>query len=203
MPPGKRAVQAKDLRYYQRQEDRSVPVRDFQVRDVNNRAEGPDLQLELTLYNDGRFSRINQSDFALDVNLITRNKSDILADTAVFRMIVPSFLKPSFGQRWAEEPQEPLVKLPLEPPKVAEYKAAVLSRPYYYLEDQPVFMGVGPVTLGTFKLTFPSLSFTRPDIVPFLAVASAPKMESRIISLQLTAMHDEMARVHDPEKLRR
>ncbi len=47
VPRGTRAVQASDMRFYQRIDDRSLPMKDFQIRDVNNRLEGPDLRLNL------------------------------------------------------------------------------------------------------------------------------------------------------------
>lgn len=49
VPKGTTAVQAKDLRYYLRVEDQSVPMRDFHIRDVNNRSLGPDLRMSFII----------------------------------------------------------------------------------------------------------------------------------------------------------
>lgn len=94
VPRGKRAVQAKDFKYYQRYEDQSVPIRDFQVRDVNNRAEGPDINLALILPQDGQITRSSggHRTGGASVHLVARNNSDILAENVVFRIVMPESL---------------------------------------------------------------------------------------------------------------
>ena len=89
VPKGKRAIQAKDGKYYQRREDQSVPMKDFQIRDVNNRMDGPDLRLEPTLPSDRRLTRFTDGQNKLDIGLSARNSSDALAQYATFRVVVP------------------------------------------------------------------------------------------------------------------
>ncbi len=87
-------------------------MRDFQVRDVNNRMDGPDIRLELNLPADRRLIPFTDPQRKLDVGLYARNSSDALAEHATFRVIVPQTLAPAATTySWPIENRQPEILL--------------------------------------------------------------------------------------------
>jgi len=186
IPRGKRAVQAKDYKYYQRHEDQSVPIRDFQVRDVNNRMVGPDLYLDLAIPSELGLTRITDTQRELEISLSARNSSDALAQYAVFRMVIPQSLTPKRTTPWSLEDRQSEILLHIRGQQRRKATATVLRYLYQLPDDQPMFPGGGPVVLGTFPLMFRQAYQEIPHFEPVVLMVAAPQMEPRVKAFVLS-----------------
>ncbi|TET13511.1 MAG: ATP-binding protein [Dehalococcoidia bacterium] len=182
VPKGTRAVQAKDLLYYQRVEDQSLPMRDFQIRDVNNRSLGPDLRMffiipsgqsnQLTVSNE----RDKTNPFRIAV--VASNLSDTLAELALFRIILPDRLDPSKPEGFDEIDINPRIHLQYKGREIDAY-SKIYSRYYRAPESPPIFKELQPTVVGLLDITFRAQYQTIPHFEPLLWVAESPKMEPR------------------------
>ena len=191
VPRGKRAVQASDLKYYQRQEDRSVPMKDFQVRDVNNRMEGPDISLRLEFPDGGFLNRTEgQHQFAtIRPTIMARNASDTIPEAAVFRLIIPSsILNPDTERepRWRTEDRNPEIRLLLEDDVHRRDRAIIFTRLFPEAIDPPFFSGWGDMAIGVVNLIFKTGYFNSQHLEPVLLMAASPSMETRIWPIELS-----------------
>ncbi len=142
----------------------------------------------------------NTGAHVLDINLLIRNKADISADCAVFRMVFPQYLRKSESRHWNRDISESLIQIYQDADIKEDYQATILSRPYGIPDDLPIFIGAGPILLGTFKFTIPHESVMRQLPIPVLGLVSAPRMETRAISLEIIPRGaDEMVAAHVPE----
>jgi hypothetical protein len=85
---GKTAHQAADLRYYQRFNFESVPMADYQIRDVMRRRTDPIVKTEIKLL-------VGRHGFKNRLRWTLRNESDVFVRYAVSRLEIPVFLVPS------------------------------------------------------------------------------------------------------------
>jgi len=72
IPKGTTAHQATDWRYYKRFNFISVPMEDYEIRDVMNRAVVPDARIEFGLRLDG-IGDINDPDYCRRLRVVIRN----------------------------------------------------------------------------------------------------------------------------------
>jgi len=184
VPKGTRAVQAKDLRYYQRVEDQSVPMRDFQIRDVNNRSLGPDLWMSFIIppgQSNQLMTREGQNKASpFRIGLVAWNLSDTVADLAVFRIVLPKRLEPSVPRSFVESDISPSPRIHLQ------YKGRKISddskiyvQYYRSPESHPIFKGLQPAVVGGFDITFRAYYENIPHSEPLLWVAESPRMGPR------------------------
>ena len=187
IPRGKQAVQAKDYKYYQRHEDQSVPIRDFQVRDVNNRVVGPDLRFDLAIPSDQRLARFTDTQRKLDITLSARNYSEALAEYAVFRVVLPESLAPATTTYiWSREDRQPEILLHFRGQQRKQATATMLRRLYQLPDFQAIFPGGGPVSLGTIPLIFRTTYESIPHLEPVVLMVAAPRMEPRVKAVVLS-----------------
>lgn len=187
IPRGKRAVQASDLLYYQRIEDQSLPMRGFQIRDVNNRVDGPDLHLNLR-FPAGRGGQLISTGKGtteqVAFEIVVRNFSDIVAELAMFRIMVPQVLSTSKPNYWIESKLTPEIRLSYGG-RERRAAASLFERYYRSPEAPPIFRGLGGFVIGTFGLMFRDNYEHVPHFEPVLLVAEGPRMEPRFEGLVL------------------
>ena len=201
VPAGNRAVQASDLRYYQRIEDQSAPMKGFQIRDVNNRAEGADLRLSLRFRtgHDGRLISAGEGltkQIVFDV--VARNLADIAAELAMFRIVAPKELNPSKPNYWEEGEESPEIYL--------RYKggtcmgaATMFERYYYSPESAPIFRGLAGIVIGTFGLTFHDQYQDQPHLEPVVLIVEGLRMEPRFQNVVLAICGSQVTIEDSPE----
>lgn len=182
VPKGTRAVQAKDLLYYQRVEDQALPMRDFQIRDVNNRSLGPDLMMSFVIP-PGQSNQLTVSNGKDKTNpfriaVVASNLSDTLAELALFRIILPDRLEPSKPEWFDEIDINPLIRLQYKGREIEAY-SKIYSRYYRAPESPPIFKELQPTVVGLFDMTFRAQYQNIPHFEPLLWVAESPKMEPR------------------------
>lgn len=182
VPKGTRAVQAKDLRYYQRVEDQSLPMRDFQIRDVNNRSLGPDLRMSFIIP-PGQGNQLTVRDRQDKTNpfsiaIVAWNLSDTLAELALFRIILPELLAPSKPKGFDEIGISPRIHLQYKGRETEAY-SKIYSRYYRVPESPPIFKELQPTVIGLFEITFRALYENIPHFEPLLWIAESPNMEPR------------------------
>ena len=201
VPAGKRAVQASDLRYYQRIEDQSVPMKGFQIRDVNNRAEGADLWLSLRFHTgyDGRLISAGEGlakQIVFDV--VVRNLSDIAAELAMFRIVAPKELNPSKPNYWEEGKESPEIYLRYKG-RTCMGAAKMFERYYYSPESAPIFRGLAGIVIGTFGLTFRDQYQNQPHLEPVVLITEGPRMEPRFQNVVLAIYGSQVTIENPPE----
>lgn len=201
VPAGKRAVQASDLRYYQRIEDQSIPMKGFQIRDVNNRAEGADLWLSLAFHSghDGRLIPEGKGlTKQIVFNVVARNMSDVVAELAMFRILAPKELNPSKPNNWVESKESPKVNLRYRG-RSRGCVGTMFERYYYSPQDEPIFRGLSGHTIGTFGLTFHDEYQNQPHIEPVVLIWEAPRMELRFQNIVLAVYGQQVTIENPPE----
>lgn len=87
IPKSNTAHQAKNLRYYRRYNFESVPMRDFEIRDVMNRSIKPNADLEIS-YQSGRRSAEKHH---YKLNIIIKNTGDIVINDFKVKLEIPNF----------------------------------------------------------------------------------------------------------------
>jgi len=88
IPQSATAHQARDWRYYKRFNFESVPMNDYEVRDVMNRATLPDVIVKFSyekVYSDGAF----HPDYRL--NIVVRNRGDQVVERYKLQFSFPNF----------------------------------------------------------------------------------------------------------------
>ncbi len=113
------------------------------VRDVNNRLEGPDIKLDLTLPDNGQITRSSGAHRtgAVSAHLVTRNNSDILAENDIFRIAAPQSLIQSDSQPprdWINEGLHPFIELHYQRNSHRKVTAIVYHRLYRPPDDPPI-----------------------------------------------------------------
>jgi hypothetical protein len=174
VPKGTRAVQAKDLRYYQRIEDQSVPMRDFQIRDVNNRSLGPDLWMCFIIPPGQSNELITKG------GLVAWNLSDTVVELAVFRIVVPKRLEPSVPRGFVDSDISPSPRIRLQYKRREISDDSKIYVQYYRSpESHPIFKGLQPTVVGDFDITFRACYENIPHSEPLLWIAESPRMGPR------------------------
>jgi hypothetical protein len=182
VPKGTRAVQAKDFLYYQRIEDQSVPMKDFQIQDVNNRSTGPDLRLSFVVPQgqDNILTAAGQkADTApFPISVVANNLSDALAYHALFTIIIPD--------RLARHEPNHFRKVLLRPRMCLRYEGRVTSADCKVFQkyhgtphDDPVFRQLHSSEVGSLVLTFRAQYEQLPHYEPLVWIAEAPRMQPK------------------------
>lgn len=191
VPKGTRAVQAKDLRYYQRVEDQSLPMRDFQVRDVNNRSLGPDLRMSFIIP-PGESNQLTVSNGKDKTNpfyiaLVVSNLSDTVVELASFTIVLPERLGTSPPRGFDEINIKPKISLHYKRRESHDY-SKVYSRSYYRTpESPPIFKRLQPTEVGVLDITLRAQYEHIPHFEPLFWIAESPKMEPRCGGSVLTS----------------
>lgn len=201
VPAGNHAVQASDLRYYQRIEDQSVPMKGFQIRDVNNRAEGADLRLNLQ-FSSGHSGQLTpeRGGWARQVvfDIVARNLSEVAAEMAIFRLVAPKALSPSQPNRWDLGQESPEIYLSHKG-RTRKSAATVFERYYYSPQESPIFRGLAGYTIGAFGLVFRDEYQNQPHLEPIVLIAESLKMEPRFQNLILAVYGSQIRIEQAPE----
>ncbi len=190
VPRNQRAVQAKDGIFYQRQEDRSVPMRAHQIDDVNNRLSGPDIQLSLRNWMDGPTQlKSDGSNRWREANLevVAKNHSDTVVNLALLRLVVPQ----SVGSRlkheaiaWETPPISPLMVLHIDGEWRREASASVREA-YFPGSGPPLFKGVSWRRVGILTVILRENYQQVPHHEPIVLLAEAPNMRPRSFEVAL------------------
>ncbi|MCH8848615.1 MAG: ATP-binding protein [Chloroflexi bacterium] len=187
IPRSQRAVQAKDNIYYLRQEDRSLPMRAFQVDDVNNRSDGPDIELLLRPRADGPLGLIrgpqDRSERVV-LEVVARNHSDVVAELALFHLIVPREVNPSAPNGWEKPPLAPSMILTTG----GEFRRQAIAqvRESFFKSPEPaLFKGMAWRVIGVFSVDFKNDYEHSPHYEPVVLVAEAPKMQPKTFEFAL------------------
>jgi phenylpyruvate tautomerase PptA (4-oxalocrotonate tautomerase family) len=182
VPKGTRAVQAKDLLYYQRIEDQSVPMRDFQIQDVNNRSIGPDLRLSFVIPQgqDNILTRAGETGNTIPfrVAVVANNLSDTLADHALFTIMIPSRLTPTQPTRFDTVILRPRVNLRYEG-RVTSDDCRVFSKHHGTPDYPPIFRQLHSTEVGFLNITFKTSYEHLPHYEPLIWIAEAPRMQPK------------------------
>lgn len=203
VPKGTRAVQAKDLRYYQRVEDQSLPMRDFQVRDVNNRSLGPDLRMSFIIP-PGESNQLTVSNGKDKTNpfriaLVVSNLSDTVAEVAFFTIVLPERLSTSSPREFDEININPKISLLYKGRESYDY-SKVYSRNYYRTpESPPIFKRLQLTGVGFLHVTLRAQYERIPHFEPLFWIAESPKMEPRCGGSVLIVNHNSFDLVDDAE----
>lgn len=183
VPKGTVAVQAKDLRYYQRVEDQSLPMRGFQVQDVNNRSIGPDLRLSFVLpqgQSNNNLTRAGGTEYKtpFPVAVVATNLSDTVAEFASFTIIVPDRLAPTKPTRFSEINLQPKINLHYKGRDISAY-CQVFSSSYRTPDSPPIFKQLHPPEIGILDITLKDMYQIIPHYEPLLWLAEGPRMQPK------------------------
>lgn len=182
VPKGTRAVQAKDLLYYQRIEDQSLPMRDFQIQDVNNRSTGPDLRLSFVIPQGqgNNLTRAGGTDNTTPfrIAVVANNLSDTLADHALFTIMIPDRLTPTEPTRFNKVNLHPKIDLHYKGRDTSAY-CQVFSKHYGTPDYPPIFRQLHPTEVGILAITFRATYQTLPHYEPLIWIAEAPRMQPK------------------------
>ena len=187
IPRSQRAVQAKDNVYYLRQEDRSLPMRAFQVDDVNNRSEGPDIELMLRPRADGSLGLIRGPQGRserLVLEVVARNHSDVVAELALFHLLVPRTVNPSAPNGWEKPPLSPSMVLTIDG-KFRLQTIAQVRESFFKSPEPALFKGMAWRAIGVFSVDFQNDYEHSLHHEPVVLVAEAPKMQPRTFEFAL------------------
>ena len=191
VPRHQRAVQAKDNVYYQRQEERSVPMKAYQVDDVNNRSSGPELELGLRPRQD-QLDRLvpdpPDRSVRLVLEIVARNNSDQVADLGLFHLVVPRPLESSQPEGWEKPSLSPRMRLVLGGKFQREAETHVFSS-YFPGNDPALFKSMAWRVVGTISVRFRDQYEDLPHYEPIILVAEAPNMHPRIFESTLVVNH--------------
>lgn len=94
IPKGDTAHQAQDLKYYKRYNFQSVPMHDYEIRDVMGRSKYPTIDVTIFLASSDRF----ELDF-LELKVFYRNVGPIYAQYVSGFVQIPCFLLKSFSDK--------------------------------------------------------------------------------------------------------
>lgn len=182
VPKGTRAVQANDLLYYQRIEDQSVPMRDFQIQDVNNRSIGPDLRLSFVIPQ-GQDDILtpagetgNTTPFRIAV--VANNLSDTLAYHALFTIIIPARLAPTEPTRFNKVLLRPRINLHYKGRDISA-DCKVFSKYHGTPDYPPIFRQLHSTEVGFLNITFKAKYEQLPHYEPLIWIAEAPRMQPK------------------------
>jgi hypothetical protein len=180
IPKGTKAVQAKDLRYYQRIEDQSIPMRDHQIRDVNNRSLGPDLELSFRVWPGETMASSQGETVRLCADVFANNIALTPAELARFTVVIPERLDPQI------RPSEQADRLHFQP-------EMVLNRQSTTVKDDGVVTSwhhtqakaVQPVKITELNLTIKRVYKQSPHLEPLVWIAESPRMNPKCGSIIL------------------
>jgi len=182
VPKGTRAVQAKDLLYYQRIEDQSLPMRDFQIQDVNNRSIGPDLRLSFVIPQGqgNTLTRAGGTDNTTPFRIaaVANNLSNMLANHAIFTIIIPDRLIPTEPTRFNKVNLRPKIILHYKGRDTSDY-CRVFSKHHGTPDYPPIFRQLHPTEVGSLNITFRAAYETLPHYEPLIWIAEAPRMQPK------------------------
>lgn len=182
IPKGTRAVQARDLIYYQRVEDQSLPMRDYQIQDVNNRSIGPDLRLsfEIPLGQDNILTQAgNTSNTApFRIAVVAKNLSDTVAELALFTIIVPQRLAPTEPTGFHKINLQPRIALRYNGRDTLD-NCRVFQKYHRAPDFPPIFRQVQPTMIGNLNVTFKAAYEQSPHYEPLLWFAESPRMQPK------------------------
>lgn len=182
VPKGTRAVQARDLLYYQRVEDQSLPMRDFQIQDVNNRSIGPDLRLSFVIPpgQGNGLTRAGGTDNTTPfrIAVIATNLSDALADLALFTIMIPQRLVPTEPTRFNKINLQPKINLHYQGRDTSDH-CRVFSKYYRIPDSPPIFKQIYPTEIGILNITFRASYQKIPHYEPLLWIAEGPRMQPK------------------------
>jgi len=182
VPKGTRAVQARDLLYYQRVEGQSLPLRNFQIQDVNNRSIGPDLRLSFVMPH-GQGNQLTRAvgtdkTTPFRIAVVARNLSDTLAEIALFTVIIPHRLAPTKPTRFSKINLHPTINLHYKRRDISDH-CQVFSKYYRTPDSPPIFKQLHPPEIGILYITFKAVYETIPHYEPLLWIAESPRMQPR------------------------
>jgi len=182
VPKGARAVQARDLIYYQRVEDQSLPMRDYQIQDVNNRSTGPDLRLsfEIPLGQGNILTQAgdtgNTTPFRISV--VATNLSDTVAELALFTIMVPQRLAPTEPTSFHKMNLQPKIALQYTGRNTSD-NCRVFQKYHRTPDSPPIFRQVQPTVIGNLNITFKAAYEKSPHYEPLLWIAESPRMQPK------------------------
>ncbi|OGN94139.1 MAG: hypothetical protein A2Z75_04130 [Chloroflexi bacterium RBG_13_50_10] len=182
VPKGTRAVQAKDLLYYQRVEDQSVPMRDFQIQDVNNRSIGPDLRLSFVIPQ-GQGNMLTPAGetgntIPFRIAVVANNLSDTLADHARFTIMIPDRLAPTQPTRFNTEILRPRINLRYKGRDISA-DCRVFSKHHGTPGYPPIFRQLHSIEVGFLNITFRANYEHPTHYEPLIWIAEAPRMQPK------------------------
>jgi hypothetical protein len=103
VPQSKRAPHmANDYRYYKRYNFESVPMEDYEVRDVSRRQEGPDLETSISLESAVGPAGLEPYWLTVLINVTIENNSPTPANHALFCLMIDAQLSVVTGGGFAE-----------------------------------------------------------------------------------------------------
>ncbi len=182
VPKGTRAVQAKDLLHYQRIEDQSVPMKDFQIQDVNNRSIGPDLRLSFVIpQGQGNIlTRAGETGNTIPfrIAVVANNLSDTSADHALFTTIIPARLTPTQPTRFDRVTLRPRVNLRYKERTTSD-ECKVFSKHHGTPDHPPIFRQLRSTEVGFLIITFRTRYEHLPHYEPLIWIAEAPRMQPK------------------------
>jgi hypothetical protein len=187
--------QASDKRFYKRFNFESVPMEEYEIRDVANRPVSPDLDIELEFRPGGSTTKLGlqQNGFYPPVFLaaVLRNNSQIPAEHAVVDICIDTrirVLKSGHDARVSSDP----VPVPIGDEKAFLQKLTVI---WGTNRDIPIFHGI------TADLPTEPLEIQIPHGPKWLALGytiGAPRMTVKNQFNLLTVSNDGVASIHVP-----
>lgn len=96
IPQSKTAHQARDLRYYKRYNFQSIPMNDYEIRDIMGRRKEPEVQLEFCIlrsrevYTQGIIPQAKKTRLVYKLSVIARNVGMVYANYINCFIIIPS-----------------------------------------------------------------------------------------------------------------
>jgi len=93
VPQGRTAHQARDLKYYRRYNFESVPMADYEIRDVMNRRERPNLEFRVRI--------VHTSNMTVKIMGRIWNKGSVLAQQYKIRVLMPTII--DRAKLWKED----------------------------------------------------------------------------------------------------
>ncbi|HLJ49095.1 MAG TPA: ATP-binding protein [Bryobacteraceae bacterium] len=167
---------AKDHRYYKRFELKSVPMEDYEVRDVAHRMQGPDLRVTLSLTQCVPYSMYGYSVAQLDLHV--ENESQHTAEYAYVTVGIDSRLTINAHGQFTVPPR----------PLFSYYKE--LSEKFTSLaltyggshEHLPIWRGI-TVNLGSFQIRIPQIPEDRYHVLVYVSAPNMPVVLKRFFIL--------------------
>lgn len=194
VPKGDRALQAGDFRYYRREGDLSQPMRDSEIREVNTRSDGPNIEVR------ARLADVVTTNDNVIANLLVdaSNESHNIPDIVVFRLVLPTkaYDEAINKRAWVAEKRRPEIEFTIQGERRTSTQGVLLTRTYRSDENWPMFDGAGPVEIGSFGIKL-SPNGELPEYHPFLVMAAAPQMKTRTFRFAIQQYGNDLMVVSD------
>jgi len=168
------AVQASDFKFYQRSDDRTEPMRGYQVQDVNNRSIGPDLIIrfgfpEQRIRTEPPYHRLQLWTFVI-------NRSRVPAEFAVVKVGLPSVLTQGRANEFGRIPTE---QVRLQGSDGTQRILTVYTANYYASDaTPPIIAQPSPTRLSPFDMRLAEDDRVE-DHEPLVWATYSPRMEPR------------------------